>query len=310
MIGGTILAANSKSLASRIVKYKAFYLMFLPVFVYYVIFHYVPLYGIRIAFFNFGIFGITDFIGLQNFKTIFSDVLFYQAFRNTLVISLANLFTGMVLAITFSLLLNEIRTGPFKKFTQTVVYLPHFLSWVVVASLFSLFLSPDGGIVNAFIKMCGGKPIYFMISEKWWQPIFILVNRWKETGWNAIIYLAALSGIDPQLYEAAAMDGAGKLKQTWNITLPSLLTTIMVVFILQLAKVLDIFQPIFCMYNPQVYAVADVIETYTYRIAFANAGGADIDLAVAIGLFKSVIAMVLIVTSNSISKRINGESIL
>ena len=304
------MAANSNSLGYRINKYKAFYLMFLPVFVYYVIFHYVPLYGIRIAFFNFGIFGITDFIGLENFKSIFSDSLFYQSFRNTLIISLANLFTGMILAITFSLLLNEVRTGPFKKFTQTVVYLPHFLSWVVVASLFSLFLSPDGGIVNEFIKVCGGKPVYFMISEKWWRSIFIFVNRWKETGWNAIIYLAALSGVDPQLYEAAAMDGAGRLKQTWHITLPSLMSTIMVVFILNLSKVLDIFQPIFVMYNPQVYKVADVIETYTYRMAFANAGGADIDLAVAIGLFKSLIAMALIITSNSISKRIKGESIL
>lgn len=304
------MAANTKSLGFRIMKYKAFYLMFLPVFLYYVIFHYVPLYGIRIAFYNFGIFGITDFIGLENFKTIFSDALFFQAFRNTLIISLANLITGMVLAITFSLLLNEIRPGPFKKFTQTVVYLPHFLSWVVVASLFSLFLSPDGGIVNEFIKLCGGKPVYFMISEKWWRSIFIFVNRWKETGWNAIIYLAALSGIDPQLYEAAAMDGAGRLKQTWHITIPCLMSTIMVVFILNLSRVLDIFQPIFVMYNPQVYKVADVIETYTYRIAFANAGGADIDLAVAIGLFKSIIAMALIITCNSISKRVKGESIL
>jgi putative aldouronate transport system permease protein len=306
----TITGVGRKSVVERMKRYKAFYLMFLPVFLFYALFHYWPMYGIRIAFYDFGIFGIKEFIGLENFKTIFADPLFFQAFRNTLTISMAKLITGTIVAIAFALLLNEIRTGLFKKFTQTVVYLPHFLSWPVVAALFAMFLSPDSGIVNQLIVKLGGKPVYFLISKQWWQPIFIAVNLWKDTGWATIIYLAAILGVDPQLYEAAAMDGAGRLKQTWHITLPCLLNTILVVFILNLAKVLDIFQSIFCMYNPQVYSVADVIETYTYRIAFANAGGTDIDLSIAVGLFKSVVAMILVLFSNYIIKKINGESIL
>jgi putative aldouronate transport system permease protein len=314
LIGGEILATITKirrqSVLQRMNKYKAFYLMLLPVFVFYVLFHYWPMYGIRIAFYDYGIFGIKEFIGLENFKAIFADPLFLQAFRNTIVISLAKLITGTIAAIVFALLLNEIRNGPFKKITQTVVYLPHFLSWPVVAALFALFLSPDAGVVNQLLVKLGIKPVYFMISTKWWQPVFITVNLWKDTGWGTIIYLAALTGIDPQLYEAAAMDGANRLKQTWHITMPCLLNTILVVFILNLAKVLDIMQPIFCMYNAQVYAVADVIETYTYRIAFANAGGSDIDLAIAIGLFKSIVAMALVLLCNSITKKFKGESIL
>jgi putative aldouronate transport system permease protein len=305
-----VTTARRPSVLQRINKYKAFYLMFFPVLLFYALFHYWPLYGIRIAFFNYGIFGINKFIGLDNFKYILTDPQFFQAFVNTIVISMTKLITGTVAAIVFALLLNEVRTGPFKKFTQTVVYLPHFLSWPVVAALFALFLSPDGGVVNQLIVKLGGKSTYFLISNQWWQPIFIAVNLWKDTGWGAIVYLAAIIGIDPQLYEAAAMDGAGRLKQTWNITLPCLANTILVVFILNLAKVLDIFQPVFCMYNPQVYAVSDVIETYTYRIAFTNAGGTDIDLSVAIGLFKSVIAMALVLITNFITKRIKGESIL
>jgi putative aldouronate transport system permease protein len=306
----TVITGRRQTVLQRMNKYKAFYLMFVPVFLFYALFHYWPMYGIRIAFFDFGIFGINGFIGFDNFKTIFSDPLFFQTFRNTVVISMLKLLTGTVASIVFALLLNEVRTGPLKKFTQTVVYLPHFLSWPVVAALFALFLSPDAGVVNQFLVKLGLKPVYFMISNKWWQPVFIAANLWKETGWGAVIYLAAVTGIDPQLYEAAAMDGAGRWRQTWNITLPCLLNTILVVFILNLAKVLDIFQPVFCMYNSQVYATADVIETYTFRIAFANPGGSDLDLATAIGLFKSVVAMALILISNFITKRIKGESIL
>jgi putative aldouronate transport system permease protein len=306
----TVSTIRHQSVWRRMYKYKAFYLMFLPVFLFYALFHYWPMYGIKIAFYDYGIFGIKEWIGIDNFKTLFSDPLFFQAFRNTIVISMLKLITGTVAAIVFALLLNEIRTGLFKKFTQTVVYLPHFLSWPVVAALFALFLSPDGGVVNQFLIKLGVKPVYFMISNRWWQPIFIAVNLWKETGWAAIIYLAALTGIDPQLYEAAAIDGAGRLKQTRHITMPCLLNTILVVFILNLAKVLDIFQPVFCMYNPQVYVTADVIETYTFRTAFDNPGGSDIDLAVAIGLFKSVVAMMLVLISNYVTKQIKGESII
>lgn len=296
------------SLLDRIKKYKLFYVMFIPALLFYIAFEYMPLWGLKMAFYEWGLFGPKYFKGFDNFIDLLSNKLFITSFFNTLIISGYNLIFGMLAAIIFALLLNEIPNGLFKKFTQTVVYLPHFLSWVVTAAIFAMLLSPDSGIINELIKHFGGKPIYFMISNKWWRGIFISINLWKGTGWGAIIYLAALAGVDPQLYEAAAMDGAGRLKQTWHITLPAIQGTILVVFILNLAKVLNIFQPVFLMYNPQVYPVADVIDTYTYRLGFTL--GADTDLATAVGLFKSVICMILVLATNFLSKRIKGESIL
>jgi putative aldouronate transport system permease protein len=299
--------ANQTSLMRRIIKYKAFYFMFLPVFLFFGIFHYLPYYGLKMAFYNWGIFGQQEFIGFKDFIALFSDPVFISAFLNTLIISGLNLAVGMVCTIIFALLLNELATGPFKKFMQTITYLPHFLSWVVVAAIFTMILSPDSGIINEVIKHMGGKPIYFLISNHWWVGIFVAISQWKGIGWGTIIYLAALTGVDPQLYEAAAIDGAGRLKQTWHITLPALQTTILTLLILHLAKILDIFQPIFVMYNSQVYKVADVIGTYTFRLAFTTG---DIDMATAVGLSKSIIAMMLVLTANYISNRIKGESLL
>ena len=299
---------TQSKLFTRLNKYKLFYVMFIPAMLFYITFEYMPLWGLRMAFYEWGLFGPKYFKGFENFVSLLSSKLFLVSFKNTLIISGYNLIFGMLAAITFALLLNEVPNGWFKKFTQTVVYLPHFLSWVVVASIFAMLLSPDAGIVNEIIKYFGGKPIYFFISTKWWRGIFILINLWKGTGWAAIIYLAALSGVDPQLYEAAAMDGAGRLKQTWYITLPAIQGTILVVFILNLAKILNIFHPVFLMYNPQVYPVADVIDTYTYRLGFTS--GSDVDLATTVGLFKSVICLFLVLITNNLSKRIKGESIL
>jgi len=296
------------SLFNRIKKYKLFYVMFIPAMIFYIVFEYMPLWGLKMAFYEWGLFGPKYFKGIDNFIDLLSNKLFITSFFNTLIISGYNLIFGMLAAIIFALLLNEIPNGFFKKLTQTVVYLPHFLSWVVTAAIFAMLLSPDSGIVNEVIKSCGGKPIYFMISNKWWRGIFVSINLWKGTGWAAIIYLAALAGVDPQLYEAAAIDGAGRLKQTWHITLPAIQNTILVVFILHLAKILDIFQPIFLMYNPQVYPVADVIDTYTYRLGFTS--GSDVDLATAVGLFKSVICLILVLLTNYFSKKVKGESIL
>lgn len=299
---------TESKLFTRLNKYKLFYVMFIPAMLFYITFEYLPLWGLRMAFYEWGLFGPKYFKGFENFVSLLSSKLFLVSFKNTLIISGYNLIFGMLAAISFALLLNEIPNGWFKKFTQTVVYLPHFLSWVVVASIFAMLLSPDAGIVNEIIKYFGGKPIYFFISTKWWRTIFILINLWKGTGWAAIIYLAALAGVDPQLYEAAAMDGAGRLKQTWYITLPAIQSTILVVFILNLAKILNIFHPVFLMYNPQVYPVADVIDTYTYRLGFTS--GSDVDLATTVGLFKSVICLILVLITNNLSKRIKGESIL
>jgi len=300
---------KSRKILNKIKKDKFYYLMFAPVFIMAVIFHYIPMLGIRYAFYKFTPFK-KEFIGLENFKNIFFGVYsqrFWNAVGNTIYLSLANLILGIIASVVFALLLNEIYNKKIRSAIQTIVYLPHFLSWVVTASIFAIILSPQGGFVNNILQLFGKEPINFLINEKWWRPIFLLIYRWKETGWGTIIYLAAMTSINPQLYEAAEIDGAGRWKQTIYITIPSLIPTILVVFILNLGKVLNIFESVFVLYNPMVYSVADVIETFTYRIGMQQA---DYGLGTAIGLFKSFIAMILVLITNKFSKRIKGSDIL
>jgi putative aldouronate transport system permease protein len=192
---------------------------------------------------------------------------------------------------------------------QTIVYVPHFMSWVVVASIFHIILSPQNGFINNILTGTGviKTPIYFLASEKWWRPAFYFISRWKETGWGTIIYLAAMTGINPELYESASIDGAGKLKQALYITLPSLLPTIIIVLILNLSRILNIFESIFVLYNPVVYSVADVIQTYNYRVGLLDS---DYGYSTAVGLFRSLICMFLVIGANFISKRIRGRGIL
>lgn len=291
----------------EISNYKYIYLMFLPVLIMTIIFNYIPMIGVRYAFYEYTPFSSPTFIGLDNFKAILVSRKFIEAFRNTISLSLINLLLGTVVSIVFALLMNELYYKFFKSFVQTILYLPHFLSWVVTASIFYLMLSPNNGFVNQVTGFFGIKPIYFMVSEKWWTPIFFFINRWKETGWGTIIYLAALSGINMELYEAAAIDGAGRLKQTWHITLPGITNTILVVFILNLAKVLNLFEAVFVLMNPMVVSSAEVIQTYTYKVGLIQS---DYGFSTAVGLFKSVISMVLVILADKLSKKIKGEGIL
>jgi putative aldouronate transport system permease protein len=213
----------------------------------------------------------------------------------------------MVFSVGLAIMLDDLIGKRFKKFSQTVLYIPHFLSWVVVASIFTMFLSPQDGVINKIIEALGGKSIYFMVDESWWTAIFLLINRWKETGWGTIIFIAALSGVDQEMYEAAKIDGATRMNRIIFITIPAIQNTILVVFILNLAKVLNIFEPIFVLYNSSVLDVSDVIGTYVYRMGIINQ---DYGMSTAAGLFKSVISLILIIMSNKISKKIKGEGIL
>jgi putative aldouronate transport system permease protein len=265
------------------------------------------MYGIKFAFTKYGPFAPAKFIGLDNFKTLFKTPQFLSAFRNTISLSLLNLCIGMVVTIVFALLLNELKSKFAKSFVQTLLYLPHFLSWVVVASIFTIILSPQDGFINQILVQLGYKPFYFLVSEKWWTPIFLFIARWKDTGWGTIIYLAALSGISPELYEAAAIDGASRIKQCIHVTLPGIMNTILVVFILDLAKVLNLFDSVFNLMNPLVYSVSDTIQTYTFRVMSQQA---DYGYTTAVGLFKSVVTLVLVLLANQISKKIKGSSIL
>jgi putative aldouronate transport system permease protein len=300
---------NKPSLRKRMAKYKIFYFLMLPGILYFIIFQYLPMAGLGVSFFKYDIHGLGNFIGLQNFYEMFASSKFYNVFFNTLILSLLNISIQMIVVIVISLLLNEIKNMIFKRSVQTAIYLPHFLSWPVVAAVFVLVLSPQNGSVNELIKFFGGDSVYFLGNEETWRPAYLFISFWKETGWGTVVFLAALSTIDPQLYEAAEMDGAGKLRQAWHVTLPHLRTVIAIVLIMNLSKIFNLFQSVFLLYNPMVYNVSDVIETYVYRRGFVDFNS-DFSYATAVGLFKSVIALILVMITNKIANKINGEKII
>ena len=284
-----------------------FYLLLLPGFIYLILFRYLPMLGLRYSFFEYDLRGVGDFIGFEHFKDALSSEGFLRAFKNTLILSVLNICIQMTLTITISLLLNELRHRLFKRSVQTIIYLPHFLSWVVVGALFTLILSRQGGLVNAVIEAGGGDPKYFLGDVKFWRGTYLFILSWREVGWGTVVFLASLSGIDPQLYEAAIMDGANRWQQMVNITIPHLVPVIIIVLIMNLAKIFNLFESVYVLYNPLVYKVSDVIQTYVYRSGIEEF---RFGYATAVGLFRSVIAFVLVISANKISKRLSGESVL
>lgn len=298
-----------KSGLYRYKKYSALSLMLLPVIAYYIIFHYAPMYGAIIAFKDYsfmkGILG-SPWVGLDQFRRMFSSYSFFEVFRNTLLISLYKLITGFPAPIVFAILLNELRCARFKKVVQTISYLPHFLSWVILGGMFMQLLSLSGP-VNIMLGKLGITPIYFLGDTSYFRGVLVVTSLWKSVGWGSIIYLAALTGIDPQLYEAARMDGAGKLKQILHVTLPSLVPVITIMFIFSVGSIInDDFDQIFNLYNEAVYSVGDVISTYNYRVGLINN---EYSYSTAVGLFKNVIAIALIVTTNFAAKKYNDYGI-
>lgn len=286
------------------------YLILVPVIAYYLIFCYAPMYGVTIAFKDYnmfkGVFG-SEWVGLENFRRIFSTKDFYIVLRNTLMLNLLQLLFSFPGPIILALLLNELRSMAFKRSIQTIVYLPHFLSWVVVASLLVPMLSPSTGIVNQIIIKLGMEPIYFMSDPGWWVAIYVLIGIWKSIGWGAIVYLAALAGIDPSLYEAAIIDGANKWQQCLHITIPSIIPTIMVLLILNIGQLMSIgFDQPFLLGNSSVINVSDVISTYVYRIGLQSA---DISRSTAVGLFQSLVNFVILLCANTASKKLTGSGI-
>lgn len=300
-------ANGRKNLLIDVYHYRWFYLMFLPVLIILVVFCYFPMVGIFYAFTEYTPFNDPIYIGFENFQTLFSSPKFWRAFTNTLEISLTKLVISLAFSVGLALLIDEVKPKRFRKLTQTIMYIPHFISWVVVASIFTIFLSPKDGFVNQLIQIFGGESIYFLANEKWWRPVFYIVNLWKETGWGTIIFIAALAGVDQEMHEAAKIDGAGHLQRVWYITLPAISLTILTVFILNLAKVLNLFDSVWVLQNSSVLGVSDVIGTYVYRLGITSA---DYGLSTAAGLFKSVISVILITIANKVSRRIKGEGIL
>lgn len=313
-------AIRNKPLGLRIWQNRGFYFMFLPVFAFVLIMYYWPMLGIRYSFFEYRAAGrgAMTFIGLQHFKTMFLNPVkapaFWTSFKNTLVLSVVKLLITTFASVVISIFLNEMKNIHAKKALQTIIYLPHFMSWAVVASIFSLFLSPsETGLVNGILKSLGvvksGEYIYFLASSAWWRPIYYLINIWKETGWGTIIFLATLSGINPELYEAADIDGASRGQKIWYVTVPALANTIITVLILNLAKVMNLFESVFVLYNTAVLDVSDVISTYIYRQTFATMNP-DYGFSTAVGLFKSLVGCVLVLVCNWLSKKTRGRGIV
>jgi putative aldouronate transport system permease protein len=290
---------------------RGYYLMFLPVFIYVLIVYYWPMLGVRYAFYDYSIKNF-EFIGLENFKSMFSTKDFWRAFSNTLQISVIKLLITTFTSVLVSVFLNEMGNMFAKKTLQTIIYLPHFMSWAVVAAIFTLFLSKSSsGFINETLKSWGviSKSIDFLHSKDWWRPIYYMINIWKETGWGTVIFLATLSGINPELYEAADIDGASRMQKIWNVTVPALANTVLIVLILNLAKVMNLFESVFVLYNTRVYKVADVISTYIYRESFMSAIP-NYGYTTAVGLFKSVVGCILVLICNEASKRVRGRGII
>ena len=291
----------------RMKKYLPFYVMFIPLLICMLVFAYLPMFGIFYAFTDYSPFRPATFVGLKNFQTLFSQAGFWRAFFNTLQISTTKLILSTVGSVVLALLMDELRKGWFKKTAQTIVYIPHFMSWVVVASIFTMFLSPKNGLINGVIEAFGGTPIYFMADERWWRPWFYIISVWKEIGWGTIIYMAALSGVDMGQHEAAILDGATRLQRVRYVTLPAISGTIITVFILNLAKVLNLFDPVWVLQNSMVINTSEVLETYVYRMGIS---GSQYGLSTAAGLFKSVISIVLVNLGNKLSAKVTGEEVL
>ena len=304
------MKAKTKRLGCKIFlhKYGAYYLMLLPLMLCLLIFSYLPMVGVLYAFTDYSPFRTElHFVGFTNFKNLFANAGFWQAFKNTLQISTMRLLIVTLGSIGLALLLDELRAVWFRKITQTFVYIPHFMSWVVVASVFTMLLSPKTGFVNSVIDSLGGERIYFLANKEWWRPVLYLISLWKEMGWGAIIYVSALAGVDMEQHEAAIMDGANRIQRVWHVTLPAISGTIMVVFILNLAKILNLFEPVWVLQNAMVLNVSDVLETYVYRMGIS---GAQYGISTAAGLFKSVVSVLFVLLGNKLSKRITGEEVI
>lgn len=277
-------------------KNKALHLMLLPCLILLIIYSYVPLVGLKMAFERFipskGLFGEQEFVGLHWFKYLFNMDDFFYALRNTLVISCTKLILTMAASILFAILVNEIRNRKLKRTIQTVVYLPHFISWVILASVFIDILSPSEGIVNRLIAAFGGEPIYFLGSNKWFPFTLVATDIWKEFGFGTIVYLAAITSIDPGLYESAAIDGANKFQQIIHITLPGLMGIIVLMMLLNIGSILGgNFDQVYNLYSPQVYRSGDILDTLVYRIGLVDF---NFSLSTAVGLFKSLVSTILI----------------
>lgn len=297
-------------LTKNLAKYKWVYFMMIPGLIYFLLFRYQALWNAQIAFKDFKpLLGVFDspFVGFKHFLTFFDSFYFEQLIGNTIFFSVGKLILGMPMAILLAICLYESAFKRFSSFVQTITYMPHFLSWVIMLGILLVMLSPGEGFINDIIKAAGGTPIAFLTTPKFFRWVVIFSDIWKETGWSTILYLAALMAIDPTLFEAAAVDGASRLQRIWNISLPGILPTIVVVTLLRLGSILDAgFHQIFVLYSLPVYSVGDILDTWVYRQGVLEF---QFSLATAVGLFKGTIGLILVLVSNKLAKRFAGSGI-
>ncbi len=292
-----------------VIRDKWLYLLLLPGLVFLIIFRYIPIFGNVIAFMDYNPYDASQnvWVGLKHFQDLLTRPQFLQVFGNTLYISILKMVCGFPIPIILALMMNEMKNLKFKKVAQTLLYLPNFISWVVLAGLIMNMLDPDTGLVTSIINSISGEKIQVLTDTRYFVPMLIITDIYKGAGWGTIIYFAALSGVDPQLYEAAEIDGARKWKQLLHITLPSITPTIVVMLILSCNNIVNAgFDQIFMLYTATVYSVADIIDTYVYRIGIQRA---DYSFSTAAGLFKSVIALVMILIVNTVAKKTGNEGI-
>lgn len=305
-IDGKRTAAIKKSSWYKLKKSWRLYVLLLPAVLYLAIFHYVPIYGLQIAFKDFvpslGIIG-SKWVGLKHFNYFVTSPQFAILLRNTVLLSVMTLIFSFPLPLLLALMLNETRTLWFKKLVQNITYAPHFISTVVLCGMVIGFLSPSSGIINSFIKLLGGEAVDFMGKEQYWRPIYIISGIWKDTGWASIIYLGALSGVDPQLHEAAHIDGASRLQRIWHINVPGILPTAVLLFIMNCGQIMSVgFEKVYLLQNSLNLPVSEVISTYVYKTGLL---GAKYSYTSAIGLFNSLINVTLLLIVNKISSKVS-----
>ncbi|MNW32133.1 putative multiple-sugar transport system permease YteP [compost metagenome] len=302
--------SQKESLSKSILKNGALYFMILPGFLYFVIFKYLPMFGLVIAFQDYkpyqGIIG-SRWVGLAHFERLFAEPMFLNILVNTLVLFFMNLIFFFPVPIILALMLNEVRQQAFKRVIQTMVYIPHFMSWVIIVSISFVMLSMDRGLVNELLVAGGFEKVNFLLNPDWFRPTYILQIIWREAGWGTIIYLAAMASIDPQLYEASRIDGAGRFRQIWHITLPSIRSVIVILLLLKIGDVLEVgFEHIFLLLNAMNREVGEVFDTYVY---LAGLQQGQFSYSAAVGFFKSFVGLALVVTANWLSKKFGEEGI-
>lgn len=299
-----------KKLMRSMWRQRWLYFLMMPTIIYFLIFKYIPLWNAQIAFKDFkpllGVMG-SPWVGFKHFESFINSFYFTNLITNTVFFSLAKLLLGLPIAVICAIALHETLLVRFRTFVQTVVYLPHFLSWVIMFGVLLVILSPGNGLLNEIIVYFGGKPIPFMTSPQYFRWVVIFSDIWKETGWSTILYLAALLGINPDLYEAAAVDGASPLQRIWYISIPGIVPVIVLVTLLRMGHILEAgFNQIFVLYSVPVYSVGDIIDTWVYRQGLLQF---EFSLATAVGFFKGVIGLILILVANRVAKRVAEQSL-